>query len=164
MASRTVGFASSAQSASSSLVSGKPTGSSPLARLLLRMPVLFSYCHHFYHWRTAMGFHYRKSVKLGKNFRLNFSKSGIGYSFGVKGFRYTRRANSKSSGCLIGSIVLCCSFMWWLLKLMFLCIWWMFAGIIFVCFVLPIKLLAKLFKRRKNEAPADLYTIEPPKN
>lgn len=39
-----------------------------------------------------MGFRFRKSVKAGP-FRLNFSKSGIGYSVGTKGFRYTKKAN-----------------------------------------------------------------------
>ena len=33
-----------------------------------------------------MGFYYRKSVKLGP-FRVNVSKSGIGYSVGGQGFR-----------------------------------------------------------------------------
>jgi len=33
-----------------------------------------------------MGFSYRKSVKLGP-FRINASKSGLGYSVGGKGFR-----------------------------------------------------------------------------
>ena len=33
-----------------------------------------------------MGFYFRKSVNFGP-FRLNFSKSGIGVSTGVKGFR-----------------------------------------------------------------------------
>lgn len=40
-----------------------------------------------------MGWRYRKSVNLGKRFRVNFSKSGIGWSAGVKGFRYTKKAN-----------------------------------------------------------------------
>lgn len=39
-----------------------------------------------------MGFRYRKSINLGGGFRINLSKSGIGYSFGKKGFRYTRTA------------------------------------------------------------------------
>lgn len=39
-----------------------------------------------------MGFRFRKSVKAGP-FRINFSKSGIGYSVGGKGFRYTKKAN-----------------------------------------------------------------------
>lgn len=39
-----------------------------------------------------MGFRYRRSVSLGGGFRVNFSKSGVGYSFGGKGFRYTRTA------------------------------------------------------------------------
>ena len=33
-----------------------------------------------------MGFYYRKSVRLGP-FRVNLSKSGVGYSLGGKGFR-----------------------------------------------------------------------------
>lgn len=36
------------------------------------------------------------SKKLG-NVRLNFSKSGIGYSIGTKGARLTKRANAKSN-------------------------------------------------------------------
>lgn len=39
-----------------------------------------------------MGFRYRKSKNFGP-FRLNLSKSGIGWSFGGKGFRYTKKAN-----------------------------------------------------------------------
>ena len=38
-----------------------------------------------------MGFQFRKSVKAGP-FRVNFSKSGVGYSFGGKGFRVTKKA------------------------------------------------------------------------
>ena len=41
-----------------------------------------------------MGLRFRKSIKLG-GFRINFSKSGIGYSYGVKGLRYTKTANGK---------------------------------------------------------------------
>jgi hypothetical protein len=33
-----------------------------------------------------MGFYYRKSVNLGP-FRVNLSKSGVGNSVGVRGFR-----------------------------------------------------------------------------
>ena len=39
-----------------------------------------------------MGFRYRKSINLGGGFRVNFSKSGIGYSWGVKGYRVTKKA------------------------------------------------------------------------
>lgn len=42
-----------------------------------------------------MGFRYRKSKNIGKHFRINFSKSGIGYSWGFKGFRKTHTANGK---------------------------------------------------------------------
>ena len=38
-----------------------------------------------------MGLRFRKSVKFGP-FRLNFSKSGVGYSYGVKGCRVTHKA------------------------------------------------------------------------
>jgi hypothetical protein len=34
-----------------------------------------------------MGFNYRKSIKLGKGFKVNISKRGIGISAGVKGYR-----------------------------------------------------------------------------
>ncbi|MCE5960969.1 DUF4236 domain-containing protein [Pediococcus pentosaceus] len=40
-----------------------------------------------------MGWRYRKSLNLGKYFRMNFSKSGIGWSTGFKGFRCTKKAN-----------------------------------------------------------------------
>ncbi|MDY8105877.1 DUF4236 domain-containing protein [Pediococcus pentosaceus] len=40
-----------------------------------------------------MGWRYRKSLNLGKYFRMNFSKSGVGWSTGFKGFRYTKKAN-----------------------------------------------------------------------
>mgnify|MGYP005750652389 FL=1 len=39
-----------------------------------------------------MGYRYRKSVKVGKYLRINFSRSGIGYSFGTKGYRVTKTA------------------------------------------------------------------------
>ena len=39
-----------------------------------------------------MGFRFRKSVSLGDVVRINFSKSGIGYSVGGKGFRVTKKA------------------------------------------------------------------------
>lgn len=39
-----------------------------------------------------MGFRYRKSKNFGP-FRVNLSKSGVGWSVGGKGFRYTKKAN-----------------------------------------------------------------------
>lgn len=42
-----------------------------------------------------MGFRYRKSYGTGP-FRINSSKSGVGWSVGTKGLRYTRSANGKS--------------------------------------------------------------------
>ena len=44
-----------------------------------------------------MGFNFRKSFKIGKNFRINMSKSGIGYSVGGKGFRFTHSANGRKT-------------------------------------------------------------------
>ena len=38
-----------------------------------------------------MGWRYRKSLNLGP-LRINFSKSGVGYSFGGKGYRVTKTA------------------------------------------------------------------------
>lgn len=42
-----------------------------------------------------MGFRFRKSLNLGP-FRINFSKSGVGYSVGGKGFRVTKTATGKT--------------------------------------------------------------------
>lgn len=43
-----------------------------------------------------MGFRYRKSINCGGGFRINLSKSGIGYSWGVKGYRITKTATGKT--------------------------------------------------------------------
>ena len=43
-----------------------------------------------------MGFRYRKSIKLGGGVRINISRSGIGYSWGVPGYRVTRTASGKT--------------------------------------------------------------------
>lgn len=40
-----------------------------------------------------MGFRYRKSINLGGGFRINLSKSGVGYSWGTKGYRVTKKAS-----------------------------------------------------------------------
>ncbi len=40
-----------------------------------------------------MGWRYRKSINLGGGFRINLSKSGIGYSWGFPGYRHTYSAN-----------------------------------------------------------------------
>lgn len=42
-----------------------------------------------------MGFRYKKSINLGGGIKINLSKSGIGYSWGVKGFRITKTASGK---------------------------------------------------------------------
>ena len=43
-----------------------------------------------------MGLRFRKSINIGP-LRINFSKSGIGFSLGVKGFRVSRSAKGKNT-------------------------------------------------------------------
>lgn len=45
-----------------------------------------------------MGFRFRKSINLGGGFRINLSKSGVGYSWGAKGFRITKTARGTVRG------------------------------------------------------------------
>ena len=44
-----------------------------------------------------MAWSYRKSVRIAPGLRLNLSKRGIGYSFGIPGFRITKSANGRVS-------------------------------------------------------------------
>ena len=43
-----------------------------------------------------MGFRFRKSINLGGGFKVNLSKSGVGYSWGTKGVRFTKTAKGAS--------------------------------------------------------------------
>jgi tetratricopeptide (TPR) repeat protein len=43
-----------------------------------------------------MGFRLRKSINIAPGVRLNFSKSGIGYSVGVKGYRVTHQVDGRT--------------------------------------------------------------------
>ena len=43
-----------------------------------------------------MGFRFRKSINLGGGFKINLSKSGVGYSWGTKGARFTKTATGKN--------------------------------------------------------------------
>ena len=43
-----------------------------------------------------MGFMIRKSINLGGGFRINISKSGVGYSWGVPGYRITKTARGTT--------------------------------------------------------------------
>lgn len=43
-----------------------------------------------------MGFRFRKSINVGGGFRINLSKSGVGYSFGVPGYRITKTATGRT--------------------------------------------------------------------
>lgn len=47
------------------------------------------------HSQQVMGFFYRKSVNVGP-FRVNLSKSGVGYSVGGRGFRVGKTARGRS--------------------------------------------------------------------
>ena len=42
-----------------------------------------------------MGLRFRKSIKFGI-FRVNLSKTGIGWSVGIPGARYTKMANGRT--------------------------------------------------------------------
>ena len=116
-----------------------------------------------------MGFRFRKSKNLGGGFRLNFSKSGIGGSWGVKGFRATKKAKgglkttvsipgtsisystsskkSSESGCVTIFIV-------WPIKLVL----WMVLGCMWLMFVFPFKCLKAILQRvaRKKEVIQDI--------
>ena len=108
-----------------------------------------------------MGFRFRKSKNLGGGFRVNLSKSGVGGSWGTKGFRITKKAkgglrttfsipgtgisySSDSKGCTNGCMTL---FVVYPLKLCF----WMIYGTIWLCFILPIKLIIKLCKKLAHQ-------------
>ena len=43
-----------------------------------------------------MGLRFRKSINIGP-LRINLSKSGVGFSLGVKGFRVSRSAKGKNT-------------------------------------------------------------------
>lgn len=43
-----------------------------------------------------MGFRFRKSINLGGGFKINLSKSDVGYSWGVKGYRITKTASGRT--------------------------------------------------------------------
>ncbi len=43
-----------------------------------------------------MGFRFRRSINLGGGFRINLSKSGVGYSWGTKGFRVTKTSRGTT--------------------------------------------------------------------
>lgn len=47
-----------------------------------------------------MGFRFRKSIQIVPGVRVNVSRSGIGYSAGIKGARITKHANGRVSRTL----------------------------------------------------------------
>jgi hypothetical protein len=42
-----------------------------------------------------MGWRFRRSIGIGKFLRVNFSKSGIGFSFGLPGYRISIGSDKK---------------------------------------------------------------------
>ena len=46
-------------------------------------------------WRCDLAWRYRKSKRLPGGFRLNLSKSGLGFSWGVRGFRVGRDSRGR---------------------------------------------------------------------
>ena len=42
-----------------------------------------------------MGWRFRKSINLGGVFKINLSKSGIGYSWGIKDYRTNKTASGQ---------------------------------------------------------------------
>lgn len=45
--------------------------------------------------KNTLGYRFRKSINLGGGFKINLSKSGIGYSWGIPGMRYSVSANGR---------------------------------------------------------------------
>lgn len=45
---------------------------------------------------VCMAFGFRKSLRLGKHGRVNVSKSGVGFSWGVPGLRFTKTARGQN--------------------------------------------------------------------
>ena len=43
-----------------------------------------------------MGLRFRKSYNLGCGFRINISKHGVGYSWGVPGYRISKSASGQT--------------------------------------------------------------------
>ena len=113
-----------------------------------------------------MGFNFRKSKNLGGGFRVNASKSGLGGSWGVKGFRVSKSAKggvrttvsipgtgisyrSGGKGGSGGCIMLCIVWPFKLIWYMMLGCFWLMYGVIWLFFVFPIKGAIKLYKRKK---------------
>lgn len=90
-----------------------------------------------------MGFRFKKSVKLGKGFRLNFSKKGVGGSLGWKGLRLTKKSGGglRTTASVPGSGFSyskdygsrpprkrSCSSIWSIYQGNYGCAWWIFIG------------------------------------
>lgn len=86
-----------------------------------------------------------------KNFRISLTKSGIGYSFGGKGFRYSKRANVKNnSGCLFNCISWTLMLCFYIIYIPFWLIYKLYYFIIKYCFIIPVKKLMSYIKNKKD--------------
>ena len=92
-----------------------------------------------------MGLRFHKSIKTGGGSRVNISKSGVSFSWGIKGLRFCTKPNGVG-GCLVAPIVWLFQLMWWMVVGMFWLMWWM----IKICFILPIKWLIGLFSKKTD--------------
>ncbi len=121
-----------------------------------------------------MGFRFRKSINLGGGARLNLSKSGVGYSFGGKGFRFTKKAGggtrttasipgtgmswtsdkSGGAGCLTILIVWPLKLCWWLIVGTFWLMWQMCYWTVKLCIIMPAKFIIKLIKEKQQGTTA----------
>lgn len=117
-----------------------------------------------------MGFRFRKSVNLGGGFKTTFSKSGVGFSWGTKGFRVTKKArggtrttisipgtgvshvsNSKGGvGCLTMCFVWPIKLCFWMVFGVFWLMWQLLYWTVKIFFIWPIKFIINLFKKRKE--------------
>lgn len=123
-----------------------------------------------------MGFRFRKSKSIGKHTRINVSKSGVGFSFGGKGARITKKAgggirttlgipgtgisyqldSKKSSGCIYWVTIGWIIFLFvWMFKIIILIYVWLFKAIVWffkaivkgICF-----LINKIKEAKQNKA------------
>ena len=99
-----------------------------------------------------MGIRFYKSINLGGGTRVNLSKSGVGFSWGTKGFRMTKKAGG--GGCIAGMFML----FWWIIVGCFWLMWQMLYWTVKLCVVMPIKWLINVIRKKKTNAGQDLET------
>ncbi len=126
-----------------------------------------------------MGFRFRKSVNLGGGFRTTFSKSGVGFSWGMKGFRVKKAGGgtrttfsipgtgishvsdkSGGSGCITNLIVWPLKLCLWMIYDIFWLMWQMCYWTVKLCFILPIKYLIPVFQKQNKKPMKNKYKIK----